>query len=301
MEAGLMKEEYDEMVGEVRRTGARRILVQLPEGLKTRAIEILDTLEKEGFVAFLANDPVYGACDLADREAEMLGCDLLLHIGHSKFYIDTKPKIRVLYYVWPFESSLEGIDWSAILEKRIGIVTNIQHLQSVDSVRKKLEMEGKEARPGGQILGCSTGNADKIEKDVDAFLFIGSGEFHPLMLGKKTYILDLEKKEIRTVVGEHEKRRWARIYKARDAKKFAVLVTSKGGQFQLLAKAEGIKQKIEDSGKKAFVIIMDEITDSRLEGLDVDAFVNTACPRLADDMFRKPLVNAADLEEVLNK
>ena len=44
---------------------------------------------------------------------------------------------------------------------------------------------------------------------------------------------------------------------------------------------------------------MDEIRDDKLLGLDVDAFVNTACPRIVEDKFSKPILNPEDLKHVL--
>jgi 2-(3-amino-3-carboxypropyl)histidine synthase len=96
-----------------------------------------------------------------------------------------------------------------------------------------------------------------------------------------------------------EKIRYGRIMKAKDAKSFAILVTAKTGQHMLLANAEELKRKIESRGYSAFIISMDEITNERLMGIKCDAFVNTACPRIADAHWDKPFVNANDIDMVL--
>ena len=41
---------------------------------------------------------------------------------------------------------------------------------------------------------------------------------------------------------------------------------------------------------------MNEITDDKLMGLKVDAFINTACPRITDMPFSKPMINAEDID-----
>jgi diphthamide synthase subunit DPH2 len=43
---------------------------------------------------------------------------------------------------------------------------------------------------------------------------------------------------------------------------------------------------------------MDEISNEKLECIRVDAFINTACPRIED--LGKPFINADDVEEFLN-
>lgn len=65
---------------------------------------------------------------------------------------------------------------------KLGLVTTIQHLHILPSVKKKL----KSSIIAGQVLGCDVSNALKIAKKVDAFLFIGSGNFHPVQIALKT-------------------------------------------------------------------------------------------------------------------
>ncbi|MDI6720977.1 MAG: diphthamide biosynthesis enzyme Dph2 [Candidatus Aenigmarchaeota archaeon] len=296
-------DNYEELAAKIARNGAKRILVQLPEGLKMKSIDVCNFLQQRGFDVILSNDATYGACDLADYEAKQLGCDLLVHIGHSKFYVDFKTDVPVLYYIWPEKITIDSIDFSNIKEKRIGILTSIQHMEILSEAKKLLEHHGKEAVIGGQILGCWTANADKIMDKVDAFLFIGSGEFHPLAVnGKKIYRLDLEKKEISEVdVDKFNKLRYGNIFRAKDAKTFGILVSSKKGQRGLLARAERVRSCLEQKHKKAFIIVMNEITDEKLLGLKVDAFINTACPRITDMPFSKPVINANDLDVLLEE
>src|SRR3989344_3083425 len=68
------------------------------------------------------------------------------------------------------------------LPKRIGIVTNIQNLDKVQEIKKQLP----DAIICGQVLGCRADSAVRNANDVDAFLFIGGGVFHPLFTAIKT-------------------------------------------------------------------------------------------------------------------
>jgi 2-(3-amino-3-carboxypropyl)histidine synthase len=288
---------YEELADAIKQRGAKRIMLQLPEGLKMKAADICAFLQEKGFDVLLSNDPSYGACDLADTEAKRLGCELLVHIGHSKFYVDFETDVPVLYYIWPEKIDVSGTDFSCIKERRIGVLTSIQHMELLSDVKKILGAQGKDAVIGGQMLGCWTANADKIDDKVDAFLFVGSGEFHPLAVrGKKVYRLDLEKNEVSMVdMEKFQKLRYGRIFRAKDARTFGILVSSKKGQKELLAKAESVKAWLEERDKKAFIIVMNEITDDRLMGLKADAFINTACPRITDMTFTKPVINADDI------
>jgi len=291
-----------ELIARLHESKKKRFVLQLPEGLKTKAVEIISALENEGFEVIYAADPSYGACDLALNEARTAKADALVHIGHSKFYIDIQSDIPVIYFPWKIGINFEGMDVSSIKEQTIGIVTSIQHRDVMEDAKKFLESNKKKAILGGQILGCWDLSARNIEKDVDAFLFIGSGHFHPLALKteKPVYVMNIELGLIEKLdTAIFEKKRWAAIYNAKSAVTFGILVSTKEGQNELLGRANEIKRKIEDNQKKAVILIMDEITDEKLAGIRVDAFINTACPRLADMHFSKPMINAGDLDEVL--
>jgi len=290
-----------DLVEQLKQRKAKKVLLQLPEGLKSKSAEIAEFLEKSGIAAVVSAEACYGACDLRDHEAKVMGCDLLVHIGHNKFYIDFETAVPVLYYPYYIPYQLNGVDFSSIKEKRIGIVTTIQHMSLLKDVKDLLEQQGKEAVIGGQILGCWFVNAKKIEDSVDAFLFVGSGVFHPLGIKteKPLYTYDLETHELEKLdLTLAEKRRYALIYKCKDAKTFGILVSTKAGQKELLGKAERVRAYLKEKDKRAFIIIMDEITEQKLQALRLDAYINTACPRLMDDHFTKPLINAEDVPKI---
>lgn len=291
------------MAAALKRADARKVMLQLPEGLKMQALGIMDFLESAGLSVVLSADACYGACDLPVDDAALMQCDTILHVGHSKFYVDTDTKgIRVVYWPWFLDAAADGIDFSVIQEKRIGLITNIQHMKLLSEVREKLESVGKSVVIGGQILGCWTPNAEKIADEVDAFLFVGTGKFHPLAVtGKRVYSLDVEKRCVTDITEDMirmERVRYARLFKARDARSFGILVTTKLGQHHLLARADEIRRALEKKDKKAYILVMDEVRSEKLLGLKVDAFVNTACPRILDDVFDRPVINAEDVEKL---
>ena len=66
--------------------------------------------------------------------------------------------------------------------------------------------------------------------------------------------------------------------------------------------ALNLKKLIEEHGFKAQILNMDYISPDRLLPFDLDAYVMTACPRIAIDdsaMYKKPVITPQELEIVL--
>jgi len=302
--------EEERVKQEIRRHNAKRVLIQLPEGLKSEAPRLARIVEKSGGLPIISADPCYGACDLATTDAESLDADLIIHYGHSKMVkYERVPTVYV--------EARAGADITEAVQKalpllekwhRIGLATTVQHVQTLDAAREILVRAGKTVVIGdaarasyqGQVIGCDYSNAKSIAKDVEAFLFIGGGQFHAigvaLSTSKPTIVADPFDNNAFSVGKEAEKilkQRWAGIEEARRAKTFGVLVGLKPGQ-KRLEEALQIKQKLEGEGKVAFLLAAREITpEALLEFPSVDAYVNTACPRISLDdasKFKKPVL-----------
>jgi 2-(3-amino-3-carboxypropyl)histidine synthase len=281
-------------------------ILQVPDGMKRKALKIADDLGD----VLIDCESCFGACDLAIQEAKVLGCDKIVHYGHSKV-IDTDIPVEYVELRQDYDP-LPILKKHSINERRIGLVSTLQFLDSLEKARKYLEEKGKIVKIGkgkfnqGQILGCDVSAAKSIEKDVDAFLYIGSGNFHPLGLAMQTekpvYFLDVEKGEV-TVVDKEKflKQKYAAIAIAKDARTFGILVSVKPGQLNLKL-AKEIKKKLEAKGKKAYLLVFNEIKPEKLIGLELDCYVNTACPRIAIDNrtdFKKPILNLDEIESFI--
>lgn len=278
---------------EIRKHNAKCILIQLPEGLKQYAKEIMDKIDAE---CVLSADPCYGACDL-QRFPE---CDLIVHFAHSK--ISNEP--NVLYIECKSDADIsKPVEKALKLLKgeKIGLVTTIQHIHKLDEVRKILEKNGFKVLVGkkgpkcvydGQVLGCDVFSAMSISDKVDSFLFIGSGLFHPLVAAyysKKPVIkADPETGKVEVVSGEKfEREKHLRREKAHNAKSIGIVIGIKNGQ-QNMRLARKLKRQLKNS----YLIMLNEITPERLDYLPFDIFVITACPRIVlDDWknFKKPI------------
>ncbi len=308
--------EEKEVFGRLGGLKAKRIAVQLPDGLKAKAVEIADRYASEGFEPVIFTDPCYGACDLLDHEAKLLGCDAVVQLGHSEFRLRTE--LPYLFQEARCAEELGGITEKALPRLKgydaIGIVTTVQHIGKVGDVKKALEAAGKKVLIGrhgartaydGQVQGCDFESAASVQDRVDAFVYVGSGNFHPLGValytGKPVVIIDPLLKEIRDITAQKDailRQRFAAIEIAKKAESFGILLSTKRGQFRP-AEAEKAKALIEKSGKKAYFLAGRELTPENIEGLRVDALVNTACPRLALDdykRFKVPMISVPELE-----
>jgi 2-(3-amino-3-carboxypropyl)histidine synthase len=72
------------IVKKIRDEKARRVLIQLPDGLKPAADEIQAVVLKElpRTELFFWGGSVFGACDIP-LHVDRLGFDLLIHLGHA--------------------------------------------------------------------------------------------------------------------------------------------------------------------------------------------------------------------------
>ncbi len=306
---------------EISKRKAKTVLLQLPEGLKSEAPQLASIIEDAGALAIVSADPCYGACDLAQPDAESLGADLIVHYGHTPqikqervptIYVEAKAKINVKEAVKKAIPLLET--WS-----KIGLVTTVQHIHKLDEAKTFLLKVGKTVAIGdsglikypGQVTGCDFSNAKSISEEVEAFLFIGGGSFHALGVAlttaKPTIIADPYEKRAYPIHNEIPrllKQRWASISEAIGAENFGVLIGLKIGQ-KRIKEAVKIKEKLQKSGRKATLLALRELTSNALiQFPSIEAFVNTACPRISlDDTanFPKPILSLNEALVVLGE
>ena len=302
----------------IKKRNAKNIGLQFPEGLKTQGVAIARTLEKETDAnIIISGNPCYGACDVSDSKMNDI-VDLIIHYGHTPLPINYSVPVLFIesYSKVDVEKSLD--EALNLLENysKIALATTTQHLNLLDEIKDYLEDNGKEIAIGsskstrkGQVLGCNFSSIKNL--DSEAYLFVGSGNFHPLgihLFTKAPVIIadpySGEGRDISEFADQILRIRFARITKAQEVKKWGILISSKEGQ-ERLDLAKEIKKSIEDEGMEAYLIILDNISpDALLPYLDLEGFVVTACPRIAIDdsqMYKKPLITPQELEIVLNK
>ncbi|WP_440991069.1 diphthamide biosynthesis enzyme Dph2 [Haloarchaeobius baliensis] len=293
--------ELDRIVEAVEERDADKVGLQFPEGLKRRGPRVADDLREilpENVTVLISGQPCYGACDL--DTFLMRRTDVFVHFGHSPMkesdkiiYVPLFSNVDVLPSVdRAIDEELEGDD--------VGLVTTAQHMNRFEEMREHLEDAGYtvHTRKGddrltheGQVLGCNYASADI---DADQILYVGGGKFHPLGLAmehpdKKVVIAD-PVNNVLTIADTEKfmKQRYGAVHRAMDAEKFGVIFCTKIGQGRW-----DQAEEIVDNNDNAYLITMDEVTPDRLRNFDMDAFVNTGCPRITTDdgpRFHKPML-----------
>lgn len=310
--------DLDRVIRKINSKDAETVGLQFPEGLKMQATKIARRIEEEtDATVIISGDPCFGACDVSDYKMKG-SVDLIVHYGHTP--LPLKYEVPTI-----FVEAFADIDIKENLKQcldalkdysRIGLVTTTQHLHLLNEIKDYLEDNGKEVVLGsskstrkGQVLGCNFSSIKNL--DAEIFLFIGSGNFHPLGINlfSNTPVLALDpyNNELRRM-DEYADRilriRFARITKAGSAKKWGILVSSKEGQYRMKL-AKQIKKTLQDAGMEAYIILVDNVTpDALLPYMELEAFVVSACPRIAIDdsqMYKKPLLTPQELEIVLKK
>ncbi|MBI2662680.1 diphthamide synthesis protein [Candidatus Woesearchaeota archaeon] len=213
--------------------------------------------------------------------------------------------------------------------KTMGVYAAVQFLGSLEKVKKQLndvEIKMVTSSPErsqykGQLLGCDvfTGNL-KLHDDVDSYLYIGDGKFHPLALlhGQRDLVKEDIKEiicydplhgkinvlKIEEVMGTFKRYR-ATLIKFLSAKKIGVIITLKPGQ-EFMKMALRLEKKFTD--KKFYFFVDDTVSLNQLENFNfIDMWVNTACPRIAIDdaeWFSRGVINLNDaysVKEILEK
>jgi len=188
---------------------------------------------------------------------------------------------------------------------KLGLVTTIQHFKKLKEIQKLIP----KSVIGGQVIGCNVKKAKAIKSKVDAFLFIGSGNFHPLQIAleteKKVIMLDPYTGQISEISEEEIEERKRRLKGAYitylHAEKIGILVSTKEGQNRM-KEALKLKNSWSKKKKQAFIFLFDTLDFIQLDNFtDIDCWVNTACLRMAIEdysKFSKPVINIEDLLKI---
>jgi 2-(3-amino-3-carboxypropyl)histidine synthase len=308
--------ETDRLLEVIHGRNAKIVGLQFPVGLRTKAVELAQELESRGAVTCLVSaDPSFGACDVMEMPV-----DLIVHLGHAPM-----PHLRyrnVFFYDLPGPplTSMAFVDAAEpLLPKRIGLVTTTQYRHWLPRIKEHLEAKGHTVRIGepdrrvayaGQLLGCDYHTATAIEEEVDGYLYVGTGDFHPLgvaiLVDKPVIIADPERGNARSLADVKDRivrQRHAAIARAKDARAFGIIVSRKIGQVRMEL-ATHLKALAEKHGRQANIFLMDLVSPEFLEGYRVDAWVNTACPRIAIEdilQYKQPMLTPPEFEIVLGE
>jgi 2-(3-amino-3-carboxypropyl)histidine synthase len=309
--------EIERVSEEIRRRGASTVLLQIPDGLRPQAFALAESLRRwTSTEIVISGDSCYGACDVAISQARALVAELLVHYGHNRMISETDPPV---IYV---EAKME-YDARALVEKalplirgwsRVGLMVTVQGAHLLGDVSDALKQSGVHVAVGegagrtpddGQILGCDYTTALSVQGDVDGYLFVGAGRFHPIGLTISTglpvalanpYTMKVEMLDDAEVM-RLAKKRMAQITGARRAKRLGVIVSLKPGQ-RRLELARSLKNRLEEAGLEAHIVALDEVSATTLGNFtEAEAYINTACPRISLDGvadIKKPMLTPSE-------
>lgn len=307
--------KLERAVSEIRSRKARLVGLQMPEGLKPKARSFAGLLEEAtGCQVVILGDPCYGACDIK----QVKGMDLLVHVGHYPIP-DILPDMSTIFLEVRMDFDPVEVLMSN-LEKvmgRVGLVATAQHVHLLPTVQNALVSTGRVALIGagdlriahpGQVLGCNVTSALSVMGEVEQFIFLGSGYFHPLAVslgtGRPVMCVDPYRGAVDDIQDSRDKvlrQRYAAMAKAMTARDWLVLLCDKPGQrrYDLAIRCRDI---LREKGMSADMVQLNEVRPEALLPYRAEAAVSTACPRLAIDdgpHYPIPLITPWEMEMVL--
>lgn len=302
--------EIPKTIWRIRQLSAKRVALQMPEGLLLYATTIADIIEEFTEAdCVIMGDVTYGACCVDDITAKALNVDLLIHYGHSCLIpIDQTSGIKVLYIFVDIKIDplhlIETIKINFPLGKRLTLVSTIQFVVTLQSVGNELRDLGYEVKipqmkplSPGEILGCTA----PVVNCTDILIYLGDGRFHleAAMIANpklEAYRYDPYSKKFTIETYDHKEMRIIRqkaIEVGKKAKKIGLIIGTLGRQGSLKV-VERIKGRLKELRMDYVMICLSEIFPDKLKLIeDVDCFVQVACPRLSIDWgyaFEKPLL-----------
>ena len=203
--------------------------------------------------------------------------------------------------------------------RKIGLYASVQfcnQLAEVEEQLHKLKLELVTSQPDrthvkGQLLGCDNyHNSLNLNQDVDCYLYVGDGRFHPLALvylqkdnpqlkevicndpiSNKMTLMGV--KDIETILKKYR----GSLIKFLSADIIGVISTIKPGQEQLRPSFQ-LEKKYP--GKKFYYFIDNTVSFDNLENFNfIEVWVNTACPRIGFDDQEKFLLGVINLNDAL--
>ncbi|KZC11622.1 Diphthamide biosynthesis protein 1, partial [Dufourea novaeangliae] len=312
--------EIHKSVWRIKEAKARRVALQMPEGLLMYATTIADIIEEfTSAETVIMGDVTYGACCIDDYTAKALDADFLIHYGHSCLIpIDQTVGIKVLYVFVNIKIDtshcIECLQTTLPITTKIALVSTIQFAGTLQAIALEMKKNGYEvstpqSKPlsPGEILGCT---APQI-RCADVVIYVGDGRFHleAVMIANpklRAFRYDPYEKKLTEEFYNHEgmlNTRLMAIDNAKESGTFGLILGTLGrqGNSNVL---KNLENKINTLGKKNVIILVSEIFPDKIKLFNgIDAFIQVACPRLSIDWgtaFEKPFLTPYEGAVALN-
>lgn len=303
--------EIHKTVWNIRKHSAKKVALQMPEGLLLYSCIIADILEQfTGVETLIMGDVSYGACCIDDFTARALGCDFLVHYAHSCLVPIDVTEMKVLYVFVTIDIDEEHLINTLTKHfspgTRLALTGTIQFNPTVHAIIPRLAGHGitataPQAMPlsKGEVLGCTSARLNK--GDYDATLYIGDGRFHlesSLIQNPEIPAYKYDPYSLKFTIEEYDHKemydvRRRAIQEAKAAKKVGLILGSLGRQGNP-ATLEMIEKGFHAKGVQTVLVLLSEIFPGKLAQFDdIDCWVQVACPRLSIDWgysFPRPLL-----------
>lgn len=302
--------DLNNLKSRIKKTNAKTLFIQLPEGLKTKVDEIQEKFS--GYTLFFSTDPIFGACDLQEHLAKRTNCDLTIHFGHTCFVPNSK---KVIY--WPTYYVAADDEINDVIKnverhfngKTISFAYSIQYLKIVRAIENKLKKNktvkiilgktNKRIKNSGQILGCDTTTFATLNKNVDAIIYFGDGYFHPHAFPRNITIYRVYPfKHIEKIERLTNNRDLMLPHIIRGKQRFGIFVSQKIGQSNISI-ALRLQKVLLKNKKSVYLLAGDNLNNDIIISYNIDVLVNTCCPRIIDDYknYRAVIVNPKTILE----
>ncbi|XP_026082955.1 2-(3-amino-3-carboxypropyl)histidine synthase subunit 1-like [Carassius auratus] len=178
--------EIHKTIWRVRQAKAKRVALQLPEGLPMFACVISDIIERFTEADTLVmGDVTYGDCCMDDFTARTLGADFMVQtLWACKVPIDSTEAIKMLYVFVDIQIDtghfLDTLRFNFPPGHSLALVSTIQFVAALQAHSRALVAPlvlVPQCRPlsPGEILGCTS---PRLEKHISAIIYLGDGRFH---------------------------------------------------------------------------------------------------------------------------
>ncbi|XP_060704132.1 2-(3-amino-3-carboxypropyl)histidine synthase subunit 1 isoform X1 [Hemiscyllium ocellatum] len=302
--------EIHKTVWRIKQADAKRVALQMPEGLLMFACTIADIIERfTGADTLIMGDVTYGACCVDDFTARALGADFLVHYGHSCLVpIDSTAGIKMLYVFVDIKIDsahfVDTVRFNFPKGSALALVSTIQFVAALQCTSQELRSEYDVCVPQykplspGEILGCTSPH---IEKPVRAIIYLGDGRFHleSIMIanpGIPAYRYDPYNKVLTRELYDHGAMQAIRkdaIATAAKATMWGLILGTLGRQGSPKI-MEHVESQLQTLKVPYIIVLLSEIFPDKLRLFqEVDVWVQVACPRLSIDWgeaFSKPLL-----------
>ncbi|KAM3160823.1 2-(3-amino-3-carboxypropyl)histidine synthase subunit 1 [Lachancea thermotolerans] len=316
--------EIHKTIWNIRKHEAKRVALQMPEGLLIYSLVISDILEQFcGCETIVMGDVSYGACCIDDFTARSLDCDFIVHYAHSCLVPIDLTQIKVLYVFVTI--NMDESHLIRTLQKnfpsgaRIAAFGTIQFNPTIHSIKDKLLDSEKviyiippQIKPlsKGEVLGCTSQRLDK--EQIDAMVYIGDGRFHlesAMIHNPEIPAFRYDPYSRKFTIEKYNQKQLVQVRTealnvAKKGKTFGLILGALGRQGSM-GTVNNLEKKLKDAGKTVCKIILSEIFPQKLAMFDdIDVFVQVACPRLSIDWgyaFNKPLLTPYEANVLLEQ